>query len=84
MVKVSLDEALTIPYQPSGDLVALDDALTALAAVDPRKAKVIELRYFGGLSVKETADILSVSPSTVIPARSFWTGSWPRRGYGGK
>lgn len=48
------------------DLVALDDALTALAAVDPRKARMVELRFFGGLSVKETADVLNVSPNTVI------------------
>jgi RNA polymerase sigma factor (TIGR02999 family) len=66
VVKVSLDEALTIQYQPSSDLVVLDDALTELAVVDPRKAKVIELRYFGGLSVKETAEVLSVSPDTVL------------------
>src|SRR5438445_8156272 len=53
VVKVSLDEALVISGQRTLDLVALDDALTALAAVDQRKAKVVELRFFGGLSVKE-------------------------------
>ena len=48
------------------DLVALDDALTALAALDPRKGKVVELRFFGGLSVEETAEVLKVSPDTVL------------------
>jgi RNA polymerase sigma factor (TIGR02999 family) len=47
------------------DLVALDDALTALAAVDPRKSRVVELRFFGGLSAEETADVLQVSSKTV-------------------
>ena len=66
VVKVSLDEALVISDQRSLDLVALDDALTALAAVDQRKAKVVELRFFGGLSVKETAEVLNVAPDTVL------------------
>ena len=48
------------------DIRALDDALDALARVDPRRARVVELRYFGGLSVEETADVLSVSPKTVM------------------
>jgi RNA polymerase sigma factor (sigma-70 family) len=48
------------------DLVALDDALKALAGVDPRKSKVVELRFFGGLSVEETAEVLKVSPDTVL------------------
>ncbi len=48
------------------DLVALDDALEALAAFDPRKSKVVELRFFGGLSVKETAEVLQVSQDTVM------------------
>jgi len=64
--KVELDEALVITPQRGTDLVALDDALTALAAFDERKAKVIELRFFGGLSVEETAEILNVSPHTVM------------------
>ena len=63
---VSLDEALVVSKQPSQDLVALDDALGALAAVDPRKAQVVEMRFFGGLSVEETAEALQVSTGTVM------------------
>jgi RNA polymerase sigma factor (TIGR02999 family) len=63
---VSLDEALTVSHEPSPALIALDDALQALAAMDPRKSRVVELRFFGGLSVEETAEILDVSPITVM------------------
>jgi RNA polymerase sigma factor (sigma-70 family) len=62
----SLDEALVVTNEPGRDLVELDDALNALAVVDPRKAQVVEMRYFGGLSVAETADALHVSPGTVL------------------
>ena len=62
--KVTLDEAL-LPPRASHDLVALDDALQALAAVHPRKSDVVELRYFGGLSLEETAEALHVSVDTV-------------------
>lgn len=61
-----LDEAATVTVDRSGQLVALDDALQALEAVDARKARVVELRYFGGLSVDETATLLEVSPQTVL------------------
>jgi RNA polymerase sigma-70 factor (ECF subfamily) len=54
------------PEGKGRDLVALDDALTALAALDPRKGNVVELRFFGGLSVEETAKVLKVSPDTVL------------------
>jgi RNA polymerase sigma factor (TIGR02999 family) len=64
-LNVSLDEALTIPVEPDLDLVALDLALDALSAVDARKSRVVELRYFGGLSVEETAEALGVSCATV-------------------
>jgi RNA polymerase sigma factor (TIGR02999 family) len=64
--QVSLDEALAVSEEPSADLVALDDALTALAELDPRKSRVVELRFFGGLSVEETAEVLQVSPITVM------------------
>jgi RNA polymerase sigma factor (TIGR02999 family) len=64
--KVSLDEALAVSQERSVDLVALDDALNALAAVDPRKGQVVELRFFGGLSAEETAEVLRVSPDTVL------------------
>jgi RNA polymerase sigma factor (TIGR02999 family) len=61
-----LDEALVVSSEPRADLVALDDALKALAAFDERKSRVIELRFFGGLSVEETAEVLKVSPETVM------------------
>ncbi len=63
--KVSLDDALIVSSQRSQDLVALDGALEALARVDPRKSQVVELRFFGGLTNEETAEVLRVSPDTV-------------------
>jgi RNA polymerase sigma factor (TIGR02999 family) len=63
---VSLDEDYLVAGQPPRDLVTLDDALTALSELDPRKGRVVELRFFGGLSVEETADVLAVSPQTVM------------------
>jgi RNA polymerase sigma factor (TIGR02999 family) len=63
---VSLDEALAVSPEPGADLVALDDALQALAAIDPRRGQVVELRFFGGLSVEETAEVLKVSAETVM------------------
>lgn len=63
--KVSLDEGL-LSTERGGDLLALDDALTALAAVDTRKSQVVEMRFFGGLSVEETAEALHVSVDTVM------------------
>lgn len=62
---VSLEEALGISRERGRDLVALDDALKALAAIDPRKSRVVELRFFGGLTVEETAEVLKISPETV-------------------
>jgi RNA polymerase sigma-70 factor, ECF subfamily len=63
---MSLDEAPSVCHEPDTNLVALDDALKALAAVDGRKSKVVELRFFGGLSVEETAEVLRVSADTVV------------------
>ena len=63
--KISFDEAMAVSRERGADLIALDDALEKLAAIDPRKSKVVELRFFGGLSVEETAAALSVSPLTV-------------------
>jgi RNA polymerase sigma-70 factor, ECF subfamily len=63
---VSLDEALTVSPERSRDIVALDEALKALAKVDARKSQVVELRYFGGLTVEETAAALDVSADTVM------------------
>ena len=64
--QVSLDEALMIAPGRTSDLVALDDALSALSKVDPRKAQVVELRFFGGLTAEETAAVLRVSADTVL------------------
>jgi RNA polymerase sigma factor (TIGR02999 family) len=63
---VLFDEALMVAPEPSTDLVAVDDALNRLAKVDARKSQVIEMRFFGGLSVEETAEVLKVSPETVM------------------
>jgi RNA polymerase sigma factor (TIGR02999 family) len=64
--RVSLDGVLILSKEPSEDLVALDVALDALAAEDPRKCQVVEMRYFGGLTVEETAAALQVSTGTVM------------------
>ena len=66
LLQVSLGQALMLSDQQDADLVALDDALKALAELDPRKCKVVELRFFGGLSVEETARVVKVSPDTVM------------------
>jgi RNA polymerase sigma factor (TIGR02999 family) len=63
---VSLDEALTISSERSPDLVALDEALDALTRIDPRQGRIVELRFFGGLSVEETAEALGISRRTVV------------------
>jgi RNA polymerase sigma factor (TIGR02999 family) len=63
--KVPLDEAMTLNDQRAEELVALDDALNLLAAMDPRKSQIIELRFFGGLSIEETAEAMNISPITV-------------------
>ena len=65
MQHVSLDEAVVVSREAGADVVALDDALNALARVDPRKVRVVEMRFFAGLSVEETALVLKVSPVTV-------------------
>ena len=63
---VSLEEAAVVSLEPAAELVALDDALTALAETDARKSQVVELKYFGGLSIEEVAEVLKVSPGTVM------------------
>jgi RNA polymerase sigma factor (TIGR02999 family) len=63
---VTLNEDLDISAAQTTNLVALDDALNALAEVDPRRVRVVELRFFAGLSVEETAEVLKVSPDTVV------------------
>ena len=64
--RTSLDQALTLTDEQGPDLVALDEALDALSAVDSRKSRVVEMRFFGGMTVDETARVLDVSPETVM------------------
>jgi len=66
VANLELQEALAVEVQPGTDLVAIDDALQALAAVDARKSQIVELRFFGGLSVKETAAVLGISEESVL------------------
>jgi len=66
MPRVNLDEIADVSPGRGDDLIALDEALERLAELDPRKARIIELRFFGGLSVEETAAVLKVSPDTVM------------------
>lgn len=64
--RVSLEEAFTVTTEKDGNLVALDEALNELAKFDERKAKIVELKFFGGLSVEETAEVLKISGVTVM------------------
>ena len=63
--KVSLDEVADLAIERAADLIALDDALTRLGAIAPRKVRIVELRYFGGLNLEETAEVLGISSPTV-------------------
>lgn len=63
---VSLEEAFAVTSEKDADLVALDEALTRLAKFDERKARIVELKFFGGLSVEETAEVIEVAPITVM------------------
>ena len=65
LYKLSLDEALVTSEEKGADLLALDEALERLAAIDPRQSRVVELRIFAGLTLEETAQALNISPSTV-------------------
>lgn len=71
LVRVEFDDAMIVSREPSGEMIALDDALTALARMDLRKSRVVELRFFGGLTVEETAEVLSISSDTVIRDWNF-------------
>jgi RNA polymerase sigma factor (TIGR02999 family) len=64
-ITVAFDEGAVVPDQHTTDLVAIDEALNALATMDARKSQIVELRFFGGLSVEETAEVLKISPRTV-------------------
>ena len=79
---IVLDEALVIADEPDAALVALDDALEALKGLDARKSQVVELRYFGGLTVAETAEVLKISPETVMRDWDF-AKAWLSREMGG-
>jgi RNA polymerase sigma-70 factor (ECF subfamily) len=78
---VQLEDALVVSPESEMDLVGLDDALKALEAVDPRKSRVVELRFFGGLSVEESAEVLKVSVETVMRDWKL-AKSWLRRELG--
>ena len=75
---LSLDEALIVSDERTAEVVALDETLERLAEIDPRKSRIVELRFFGGLSIEETAEVLTVSPGTVM---RDWTlaKAWLRR-----
>ena len=76
--KVALEEGLIVSAERAAEVVALDDALTRLAEVDPRKSQLVELRFFGGLDIEETAEVLQVSPGTVMRDWTF-AKAWLRR-----
>jgi RNA polymerase sigma factor (TIGR02999 family) len=80
-LKIPLEEAMVISSGRDVDLVALDEALTRLAVLDPQQSRIVELRYFSGLSVEETAEALGVSSRTV---RRDWNvaKAWLRRQIG--
>jgi RNA polymerase sigma factor (TIGR02999 family) len=73
--ELSLDEIADIALEPDINLLKLDEALNELAEIDPRQSRIVELRYFGGLTIEETAEVMSVSPATVkrewMMARAF-------------
>jgi RNA polymerase sigma factor (TIGR02999 family) len=79
--QVSWDEALAVSQEPDADIVALDDALNQLALLDQRKAQVVELRFFGGLSIEEAAEVLKISQQTVMRDWKF-AKSWLMRELG--
>jgi RNA polymerase sigma-70 factor (ECF subfamily) len=76
--RVALHDDLAVSSSPTCDVVALDEALDALTAIDPRRGRVVELRFFGGLTVEETAGVLKISPETVMRDWKL-ARSWLRR-----
>ncbi len=83
MLKLPLDEALDAASERNVDLIAVDEALTKLAALDLQQSRVVELRFFSGLNVEETAEALGISPRTV---KRDWSvaKAWLHREIGGK
>src|SRR6185369_9807980 len=70
-IQIPLDEVKTIAQKQAANVVALDDALKTLEMIDPRQSEIVELRFFGGLSIEETADVLKLSPGTVMRDWTF-------------
>lgn len=64
-VQLEFDESIAVPWKSDKDLLALDDAMQALAQLDQRQSRIVELRFFGGLSIEESAEVLNISPATV-------------------
>jgi RNA polymerase sigma factor (TIGR02999 family) len=83
-VKISLESGMEPPLPEDLDLVALDDALQLLARTDPQQSRIVELRYFGGLKIEETAEVLGISPATVkrdwVLAKAFLKREMTRNG----
>ncbi len=77
-IQVSLNHAMTVPEQQAANVIALDDALKRLEAVDSRQCEIVELRFFGGLNIEETAAVLKVSPATVNKDWAF-ARAWLRK-----
>ena len=65
MFKITFDDARNMSDGKDLDLIALDDALATLAAIDPQQSRIIELRYFGGMTIEDTAEVVGISPATV-------------------
>jgi RNA polymerase sigma factor (TIGR02999 family) len=85
--RVELDEALATPKKQDVDVLALDDVLNDLAAMDEQQSRIVELRFFGGLTIEETACVLEISPATVKRdwnVAKAWLSRAMRRGSGGK
>jgi RNA polymerase sigma factor (TIGR02999 family) len=70
-IRIPFDEAINVVEQQAANVVALDDALTRLQSIDSRQSEIVVLRFFGGLSIEETADVLKVSPGTVMRDWTF-------------
>ena len=77
-IRVSLNEGNAIAQEQSASVIALDDALKTLEQMDPRKSRIVELRFFGGMSIEETAEALKVSPGTVMREWTF-ARAWLRK-----
>ena len=78
MIQIPLEEAATATQQQSVNVVALDDAMKSLEKIDERKSRIVELRFFGGMSIEETAEVLKVSPGTVMRDWTF-ARAWLRK-----